>query len=59
MMRIIIAHNMLKEFLVFSCADNLFLKFRSLKALNLVKKGNFSFYAYFVGHFCYHYNRKI
>ena len=32
------AHNILKGFLVFSCADVLFLKNRSLKALNLVKK---------------------
>ena len=36
------AHNILKDFLVLSCADIEFIKSRSLKALNLVENGNFS-----------------
>ena len=36
------AHNILKVFLVFACADILFLKNRPEKALNLAQNGNFS-----------------
>ena len=42
-MRIIKAHKILKGFfLVFACADILFLKNRSPKASNLAKNSNFS-----------------
>ena len=45
MMKIVKAHNILKGFLSinkFSCANILFLKIRSPKALKLVRNGNFS-----------------
>ena len=42
------AHNMLKGcFFVFACADILFLKIRSTKALNLAQNGNFSILSLF------------
>ena len=49
-MRIITAHNILKGFffLVFACADILFLKNRSPKASNLAQNSNFSFVSLFL-----------
>ena len=42
MMRIIKAHNILRGFLVFSCADILLIKIWSQNALILVETGNLS-----------------
>ena len=47
MMRIITAHNILKGFSVFACADISFLKNRSPKASNLALNGNFSILSLF------------
>ena len=58
-MRIIMAHNILKGFLVFSCADIYFLQILSLNALDLVKNSNFSILCIFFSHSCYHNNGKF
>ena len=55
MMRILTAHNIIKGFWVFSCADIYFSKNQSPKAFNFVQNGNFSLSAIF----CYHRNGKI
>ena len=51
------AHNILKGFFVFACADILFLKNRSEKALNLAQNDNFSILSLFCGPFLLPYRR--
>ena len=58
-MRIITAHKIFKGFLVFSCADVEFLKNRSLKALNLVRNGNFTILSLFCQPFLLPWRGKI